>query len=102
MKTFLVKLNVKTGDHEKTTVHLVQAEDDNRAKEWAMSNEAHEPGDMVWEEFTAMDVDGKFAYSVLSCEELDPTEEAHFTKHFDLSVCDYDMLTNCGNFLETV
>lgn len=101
MKTFLVKLDIRAGEYEKTSICLVEAETAERAGDYAIHGEAHDPESLDWSCGGAYDLGGEFHYSVSSTTELNAVEAKVFLDHLHLYDCSEEELKKSGDWSDT-
>lgn len=100
MKTFLVKLDIRAGEYEKTAMTLIEAENAVLAGDYAIHGEAHGPEVLDWDDRGAYDLGGEFHYSVSSTHELNAVESEVFRDHLCVYPCSEDELKKSGNWSE--
>jgi hypothetical protein len=74
MKTFMVKINIQSGEYVKTTQALVEAFSEKEAEKKALINECHGTlgENSEWENGGIADLGWEFHYSVSNCIEVSP------------------------------
>lgn len=100
MKTFLVKLSIRSGEYEKTSNTLVTAPFEWLAKDFAMALEAHDPETMRWSSSEVSEMGCEFVYSVYSITEVAPSEVPVLSTYFKLWEFDLDTLMLAGDWSE--
>jgi len=78
MKTFIVKLDIQSGEYQKSTQKLIKADSPKEAETNALTGECHGTlGETAeWTENGIADLGWEFHYSVSSCVEVDPEHVA--------------------------
>jgi hypothetical protein len=72
IKHFAVKLCIISGEVEKSSLHVVDAQDAHEASKLALQAECHEEDeDVCWEDDTCVtDLNGEYLYRVKRCVEI--------------------------------
>ncbi len=105
-KTYVVTVEIRSGDHEKHNSKLVHAPDSETAWHYACYAESHNPDELQWNRDSwdkhqwCNEPDWSFAYRVGGVEEVPADEVPVLRKHLSYMVYDEADLAKSGDYLE--
>ncbi|NGZ66566.1 hypothetical protein G6Z92_06150 [Vibrio aestuarianus subsp. cardii] len=97
MNTYLVKIYIQTGEYQKVTHNLIQANSFSAAIHYGIYAESHDPEKLDWSESRVVDMGGEFAYHA-SAEKIKQTDFEVMSKYLPVMVASLDELLTSGNY----